>query len=674
MKRKLMMLCIAILLCSVLYSQKAIAQDGKTKITFSGSNFFESRYGMKPRKHGFYEEHDFFWDGEYRIQPWYYIKNIFDMNIGINKFYFRGRFLVDAPSMGYHPENSYWYRELFAQRTFGYSSDILNINVGHFKTEFGRGISISLKEDPLVELSNLLDGVHLMSELDFGTIKAFVGRNLGEENQNVDFLEDFSVGDNILGLNGEFFPFSYIDVLSIMSSSSIGAGVLNFRTDVSELIDSIDIDSAIVNNDTSKIVEDTTHYYKQLRTNIIVPSWLVNLSIGPVNFYSEFALAYTRKYDYVDSLNKEVVVLKNKSYGAFIELSGSIGNFYLRSEYKNYFYGRNLDNTTNGISSVAGNKLATYTDAPWARYKHLWHLLAKRTLLPKLEDEIGYNAEITWTPTERTQVLVTANFGGPHVINTEDSVNAENTKYSLFKFETEKKSAFGIEGSYYDIYAELKQKIGEKLDLTIGLDYGQMDPKHTNILYRTLAGKLDIGPFNEKHNFGVQGEMQLNTYTHYAEKNYDALRVWIKKYYEDGEFNPNDLTGDKPEKMHKYYKRIDKEKRNKREDLAIDWLAELNYNFSSIFRVHGCIELETLIGSKYEENGKVYLYDDLVVDGLIEKKSRLFVNGGISVTPVPKHSFILEGGSFSRVKICNMGVCTIIPAFKGIKFTIKSTL
>ena len=129
MKKKFLTLFVTLLMMIVSYPQKVVAQSGKTKVTFSGSNFFESRYGKKPRKHGYFEEQDFFWDGEYRIQPWYYIKDIFDMNIGINKFSFRGRFLVDAPSMGYHPEDTYWYREFFAQRTFGFSGDLINIKV-----------------------------------------------------------------------------------------------------------------------------------------------------------------------------------------------------------------------------------------------------------------------------------------------------------------------------------------------------------------------------------------------------------------------------------------------------------------------------------------------------------------------------------------------------------------
>jgi hypothetical protein len=370
--------------------------DTKTKVTFSGSNFFEGRYGLKPRNHGFYEEYDFLRDGEYRIQPWYYIKDIFDMHIGINNFYYRGRFLVDEPSMGFHLEDTYWYRELFAQRTFGYASDILNIEVGHFKTDFGRGITLSLKEDPLVELSNLLDGVHLMSELDFGTIKAFAGRNLGEENQNLDFLEDYEIRDNIFGTHIELFPFSYLPFLDFMSASSIGGGILNFRTGVAEQELYIDEDTIINGTDT---LFEYDSVYIQPRENIILPTWLVNLSIGEVNVYGELARGYTRAYGYIDSLDREDTLSQKKSYSGFLELSGAVGDFYIRGEYKNYFYDyvKGVGVETN---SNTGTTLSKYTDPPWARLKHLWHLLAKRTLLPHIQDELGYNLEITWAPSD----------------------------------------------------------------------------------------------------------------------------------------------------------------------------------------------------------------------------------------------------------------------------------
>lgn len=652
---------IIILLSSV----NLFSKGSDTKVTFSGSNYLESRYGYKPRFHGFYEEQDFFWDGEYRIQPWYYIRNIFNMNIGVNNFSFQGRFLVDAPSMGYHPEDVQWYREIFDKRAFSYNGEILSITVGHFMTQFGRGLTINLKEDPLVELSTVMDGVLIESEFNLGSLRAFVGRDLGIENKNLDFKEEYEEGNNTFGVNGELFPFTNINALSILSSSSFGAGVVNYRRGVDNLDTIIDIDETI-DTDTTY---DTIVKYVQPRTNIVVPAFFTNFSIGPVNLYGEYARSITLKHEYIDSLNKESVLEKDKGFATFIELSGAIGKFYLRGEYKNYFFDYIKEK---GIStnSIAGSTLYKYTDPPWARYKHLWHLLAKRTLLPYIQDELGYNFEVSWTPGDNTQIFINGNFGGHHLEKSKDS---SNTEYSFFNFKKEKDLKFGEGGSYYDIYAELTQNINDLLKLKLGIDYGQIDPKHVNILYRTIAGRLDIGPFKDKHLFGLQGELQLNRYKHLAEKDYGKLKEMITDYYPENEINPNDLTHSDSTRLHKYYKSMSDDKKTIRYDEALNWLCELSYKFSSVLKLHGIAEFETQIGNGYEKNGDYFLYNDLVVDKLIQSKSRVFINGGITITPVPKHSFTFEGGSYSRVKICNMGVCTIIPAFKGVKFTINST-
>ena len=644
--------CILGILC---IAQVSLAGDNETKVTFSGNNFFEARYGKKPRDHGFFEKDDFFNDGEYRIEPWYYIKNLFDINIGINKFYYRGRFQVDEPTMGYHPQDIYWYREFLPLRTFGYNGDILSIEAGNFKTEFGRGITISLKEDPQVELSNLLDGVHLMSELPFCTIKAFAGRNSSDKNlpifedpdsniNVVNFIDDYQFRDNILGSHIELFPFSYIPFLSFLSASSLGGGILNYRNYVSKLDGISDIDTVITATDTSF---DTSYAYTQSRTNIILPSWLVNFSLGDLTIYGEFARGFTNEYDYVDSLNEEDIVSTDKSYAAFLEISGPIGDFYLRGEYVNYFYGLE--------SVLTGSVLSRYTDAPWARFKHLWHLLAKHTLIPHVQNHLGYNAEVTWTPSDRTQLLLTGNFGGHH-----EPLENDSTKYSLFKF--------GEGYGYYDIYAELNKKIREKIELKVGIDYGHIDPKEfDDVLYRTLASKVTFGPFNEKHSFGLQCEVQYNTFTFYAEEDYYKVKERILEVMPISEINPNDLTNPDPSVFTKYYASLDDEDKSKQEYSELNWLGELSYSFSSYVKLHGLIEFETLVGDG-DENEDIFIVDQ------IKTKSRLFPSGGFSFTPVPNHTFIFEGGSFSRVKLCNMGICTIIPAFKGLKFTIKSIL
>lgn len=662
MKNKLVFIVTIFVIGVVGLNKVAEAENGDTKVTFSGNNFFEARYGKKPRDHGIFEDMDFFWDGEYRIQPWYYVKDFIDMNIGINKFYVRSRFQVDLPSMGYHPENIYWYREFLSLRTFGYDGDILNGEVGNFKTEFGRGITISLKEDPLVELSNILDGVYLWTELPLGTIKGFAGRNINDQNyelhdpdyNTINLIENYQFRDNVLGAHIEMFPFSN---LPLISASSIGGGLINFRNQVSKLEEKSYIDSIITSTDT---LLDTTYVYSQPRKNIYMPSWLANLSIGDITLYGEFARGYTEEYTFSDSLRKDTL-LEKKSFAAFLELSAPIGDFYLRGEYKNYFYEYTKGigiydpdtlNPGNIYNFLTGDVLARYTDAPWARYKHLWHLLAKRTLIPHVQDELGYNAEVTWTPSDRTQLLLTGSFGGRHkLVNEEDS-----TKFSMVTFKT------GELGSYYDIYAELNQKIGEKIDLKVGIDYGKIDPKEPHILYRTLASKLDIGQFNEKHSFGIDFEFQANTFTSLAEGDYFKVKDLVMKNVPISEINPNDINNPDPSVFAKYYtSQLADEFKTEQDNTGINVLTELIYEFTSLLKLSCLLEYETLVRG------------GVVIDN-IETKSRFFPSGGFTFTPVEDHTFTLEAGSFSRKKICNMGVCTILPSFIGFKFRIISKL
>jgi hypothetical protein len=255
---------------------------------------------------------------------------------------------------------------------------------------------------------------------------------------------------------------------------------------------------------------------------------------------------------------------------------------------------------------------------------------------------------------------LSGNFGGRH-----EPLEVDSTKYSLFKFKVDNEN-----GGYYDIYAELYKKFGEKFDLKIGADYGQIDPKKYHIIYRTLAGKTNIGPFSKKHTFGLQGELQVNSVRHYAETDYAQVKEVVINNAPHDQINWNDTNSTDLTVWTKYYKNeglIPNEVKTEQSDIGLNWLGEISYSFASLIKFGFLLELETVIGKS------VFNSDVVVIDD-IYKKSRLFPSCQIAFTPVPNHSFFLEGGSFSSKKICNMGVCTIIPAFKGIKFTIKSTL
>ncbi len=634
--------------------------DKGPKVTFSGSNHFETRYGKKARLRS--EQMDFFWDKDYRIQPWYYLKDFLDFNIGIQKFFVKGRFQVDEPSMGLHPENVSWYREFIPQRTFGFNGDVLTLETGTFQTVFGRGLTINLKDDPTVELSNLLDGVQMTFDLPWATIKGFAGREPNEKylgiinNKNdtitiekvghyeefieadiMNLIEDYQARDNVYGLHLESFPFSYIPFLSFLSASSLGAGILNYRSDVE--------------SETFYFADTTFH---QERTNILVPSWLANLSLGEVSVYGEYARTYATSHVYDTANNRDSINTKT-GFATFLELSGGIGDFYLRGEYINYFYqyakGEGLTNDN------SARLLKRYSEPPWARFKQLWHLLSKHTFIPKVENVLGYNTEVTWTPNDNTQMLLTFSMGGQH-----KELENDSTKYSFFKF-TEKER-------YYEVYAEWNQKIRDIMNIKVGLDYGQLDPLDTTVITGAFCTKVDFGPFQEKHSFGIGLEMVMNNTKFRAEKDYKKVRALTMEWVDSSEIHPDHLASPYDSVFRVYYNTPDIPVNAKSTHLepTFNFLVELDYTFSSLFKLNGIFEQEMRVGGEGIVNDGIVLFDDIL------SNTRYFLNGGLTFSPGSRHTFILEAGSFSKKKICNMGICTILPAFKGVRFTIKSIL
>jgi hypothetical protein len=600
------MVQIIVIIISLLLSTACLGQDNEDSgpgITVSGSNQVNGSYGEIM----YHPDKLMEGTGDY-------LTDYLDFDVGIKSFFTRGTFLVNSPSVGYNPFPEI-VNEFFHRRTVGFRSKYMTVEGGHFKTAFGKGLTLNLRENRKTEKNYVLDGVYLMSDLPWFTIQGIAGRSpenslkemylsMVDPNNDLDTisittkLEDINYRDNVIGVFIEsFYPFSEIPALSLLSGTSWGGGLVYFRSDVEKPFDT----SLTINKELKK-------YLFHPRNTTFLPSWFLNLSLGNFNLSYENALMYYNTHD-TDMVNfEEEKTNTYYSYSGYLSCGISLGDFYLSGEYKNYFYARKISFEQYAINNPGFNVVKNWVEAPDARQKHGWHLLTKHTLSRPMDDDLGYNASINWSR-EKTALLTNFSIGGDHLLND------DSTKYKMFTFAEERR--------YWESYSQWEQNFTDWFNITFGFSIGIMDNiYYPNRLDRTLGSKLLFGPFADKHSFEliVEGQYTTEDFEHPFDTtqntiSQDVYNLFIKPSYSLSPFLSIFLAGEIEPEFYKDYNAA------KNDDDT-----DINYYFS----------------------------------------------GGVTFSPVENHVLTIEAGSMSGRMECNPPPCVYIQSFKGIKVTLNS--
>jgi hypothetical protein len=167
--------------------------------------------------------------------------------------------------------------------------------------------------------------------------------------------------------------------------------------------------------------------------------------------------------------------------------------------------------------------------------------------------------------------------------------------------------------------------LGDRCHLKIGFDYGKLEPDLDSAIFRTLAADIEAGPFWKCHSFGLILESQLNDIVIPVEK-------------------PNEQTS---------YRQY-----------AFNLLATVSYHFVPWFTLALTFEHERPLFDRQFVND----------ESEIESISIDYASVGFSLKPTSGSTITAEYGSMSGGKICTMGTCVDLPAFKGFKLTVTSML
>ena len=528
------MLQIKALIVALILTSASFAQDNEDSgptVTVNGSNQVSGSYGT------------IMYDPYKPVEgTGDYLTDYLDFDVGINNFFVRGTFLVNSPSVGYNPVPEI-FNEFFHRRTVGFRSKYLTVEGGHFKTAFGKGLTLNLRENRKTEKNYVLDGAYLMSDLPWVTLQGLAGRSPEKKFKKIDLinisnefdsvfamLEDVNYRDNIIGAYMEsFYPFSHVPALSFMSASSWGGGMVYYGNDVK-------VPGSIKVIDTTGTITKVVTY--QNRNAVYLPSWFINLSFANFDLCYENALMFYRKYEFIDTLVSEEITDIYYSYSGYLSLGVSFWDFYFSGEYKNYFYAREW---SPGFAVVN-----QWVEAPDARQKHGWHLLSKHTLNRTMDDDLGYNATLNWSR-DRTTLLTNFSIGANHIIND------DSTRYSYFGLDEETR--------YWESYTQWEQNFTDWLYTKLGISIGIIDPLDPNLLERTAGAKVIFGPFANRHSIEVSFEAQYNTkdFEHPVDTIHDTIaqdvfNFFLKPSYSFSPYLTVFLAGEiEPELYRNYY-------------------------------------------------------------------------------------------------------------------------
>jgi hypothetical protein len=592
-------------------------------------------------------------------RPWKYLTNTSDVRVGVGALYLKTRFDVEEPSLGYNPPEPV-YREYFSRRTIGLEINPFFIEAGHVSTQFGRGLTLSLKEDREIERYSLLDGVYGQLRYPWVTLQGIAGRPVDQRNRQVELLDviessEYDPPDTILvldeadarfrnliaGLYTEaFFPVDKAP-FSFLSSGSIGGGLVRYNSDVGPL----------------SRIPDPDHperpLWYQNHTSLYLPSVALNMACGDFGLSTEHAWMRGAVHTFHDLSDSgrglfDSAFTKPEGFSSYISMNAQLFGVSLLAEYKNYFYRKwevfsisEVDFDMFDKASEAYEEVSAFFIPPSVRYQHSWHLLNKHLPSNFMADIIGYKFMLNWAPTGSSMLTADFCFGGPH---------DHDSRFRLKK-----------ENSYWEAYGEWAQELGDRLNLKVGFDYGRVDPvEQPKVTFRTLACDVSAGPFAGRHSFGLVLESQLNDKPFLAEKDTAALMDLISRTvpantlsmystYEDTLEFGNPLVPESERSRYRQY--------------AFNLLATLSYHLSPWLSVAITLEHEMLL-SKEEPS--------IVTEILSETHN--YASIGLNLKPFPNHTVTLEYGSMSGGKKCTLGTCVDLPPFKGFKLTINSML
>jgi hypothetical protein len=578
-------------------------------------------------------------------KPGNYLTDYLNFDIQTHKLFLQGRFQIDQPSLGYHPSSPV-YREYFSRRAVGFNGNHMTFKAGHFMTTFGRGLSLALKEDVTIERATILDGVLMDVRLPLLEIQGMAGRSMTQKVNTVSIdsddydeetgetiviqqeLDNPNYRDNIFGIDVASYPFSRLESVPLLSACAVGAGIVDYRTDVSAIKSGQEIDSITVD---SMGVADTTfvNQYYQNRKNTFLPSIHLDLSMGSIDAYAEHARMIYRKHTFVDTLFDERIVDHAESYATYVSLGACFLDFSLMGEYKNYFYGKNNNQGCNVI--VEGE----YVDPPAARHRHIWQLLTKHVPANTVRDVIGYLLALDWSRFENATFALSYCCGGRH--------KNRQGRYSVFTFGNDENE------DYWDIYLQSDLNIGSWFTSKIGANYGKIDPYEPEARYATVGSKFDLGPFLRDHSVGLALELQRNSKEFRAERDSAAVIAVAGPYTPAGE------------SAFDYYSDVPNELKSVHKQWTWNLVATVSYSLSPYFAFSATLEKET-----------PFFQGQPVLQSDVTSSDGYYRSVGIKVRPVENHSIQLEAGSHSGGQKCTLGECVMVPSFEGLKLSITS--
>lgn len=571
-------------------------------------------------------------------KPWNYLINSTDFSITAAKLYIKSRFDVEEPSAGFNPAEPV-HREYFSRRTLGLQLDNITIEAGHVGTQFGRGLTLSCKEDREIEQYSLIDGIYGNFRNSFITLQGIAGRPYQLRNRTRSLLSysnlfwggpdtilvqntpDLRQRDMISGIHSEFFlPFETFSI-PVITSGSLSGGIVGFSSNVKALASDY--------HDTAQ----TGQFWYQPRQEFRLPSAAVNIAAGDFGFSVENSWLSGSEYRLSTSTDPsigtyEAVDELPVSRATYISANGTIGNLSLLAEYKSYLYAH---------SEVSLESIDGYFIPPAVRYQHTWHLLNKHMLSNLMGNELAYNVLLNWSPYENALFTVNATFGGRH--------------------ELADKQTFKPEEPYWEAYTEWQQDIGERLSVKAGFDYGKIDPDPPNgdVTFRTLAGMIEAGPFYADHSFKFILENQLNSKPILAEESINHLKQLIIDI-----LNPDTTTSDNWVEINESL--LPASERNTHMQYTFNILTTLEYSFRDWFTISFTFEHEALPEDR----------EHVTIISAITSKQHDYASVGLRVKPIDGTTVTTEYGSMSGGKKCTLGTCVDLPPFEGFKLTIES--
>lgn len=578
-------------------------------------------------------------------RPWQYLTNSTDIRLNIRTLYSRLRFDVEEPGMGFNPAEPV-HREYLSRRTIGFDDGRFLIEAGHVSTQFGRGLTLSLKEDREVELTSILDGFFGEMRLPWMTIHIIAGRPYEWRNNPITLITqkgrrgdtlftnvaDFRMRDMIAGGSVELFLQPEQIPLPFGTSGSLSGNIVRYDINAGPL------SSNYTGN----------HFLYQNMKRLYLPSLSGTASIEDFTFTAEQAWLRGTTHTYVthDTMAYDSVFTGKNAPSTYLSFSGQIESFSLLAEYKNYFYAKSSlfarDN-----SALFTRDVASFLAPPSVRYIHSWHLLNKQLVSNLMDDIIGYNALLSWAPTESSLLTVNGSYGGRH---------HEASRFAL-----------AVDARFWELYAEWSQMVGKVVQLKTGFDYGKLDPFQPKVTFRTFAAEAMIGPLHKRHSMGITFESQINSKPFLAERSRSALIDLIKTFVAPDSLLPyyNPVTGESSTRdTLRYDNLVPGSNRSTYTQFAVNLLTTLSYSYSPWLT--GALTFEHEV--KLEEFDNIHIVTDL------SSHKKYYASAAIGIKPHPNHTLTIEYGSMSGGKKCSLGTCVDLPPFEGLKVKLVSIL